>query len=1270
MALRASYIDIISSIIIIIFSTFVIFPEKGVCQRQYFRVKPRASEVIQGQTIDLQCQIANLAGAVQWSKDGFVLGYDPDIPGYPRYVMVIDSKNGIYNLRVSDAQLRDEGEYQCQVGPAPGNSPIRSQANLTVLVPPRRVEIRHRSNGSVLEVREAERISLTCYAHQSKPHSQLKWYRNRVELKEPVPYEVEQLRNNKLFTTSSSIILHTKLEDNDATYTCEAIHPTLRNSLIATVRISVLYPPGPPEIEGFQEDDIVQIGDTLTVACISRGGNPPAKLVWLRNDVQINKIFSTTGYETTNTHSFLVTAADNKATYRCEATNSVTLQPLESSVTLNVLFPPSQVSIKGPHEGKIGDNITLRCIAGPSNPESELSWIVDGLPVFSIAEATVTSMGSWFTTSNVSLTLSRQDPDTKTFSCVALNKILNEKVTQTANLTVIYPPGPPSVENHNRPIILGEIKQLTCVSFGGNPWATIRWFKGDTEVPAVTKLLPNGVASSLVIQAEASDNGAVYRCEASNLATIQPLVVSVTTKVIFPPADLNIEVLPNKPREYQIVTIECESGSSNPESNIQWWKNDKLINGGVVAISKGDYGGKITKSRLRFNVTSEDDGSIFVCQATNPKIHRSVHETITLEILYKPKFLIHSLKRFDVVEGEPAFINITAKGNPSSISYQWFHEGKLIVDPSAFAPWSTQTIHHQDIFARNSVLEITRVSRNHAGYYVCEATNSEGSTRIEVIINVLYQAFITKVSHVVLVNEEDDAQLECAANGNPLTEDTIRWTRSGFDMSRTQLVSRKGQTIFKVFNVSRKDAGTFHCLAYNGIGEEIEARALLVVKFKPVVHLTRQLLNVAVDQGNTARLVCVAESAPNVTFSWSLDNGVVIEGYLGNSKYTSQKAQLDETMWESVLFIKNVTDSDYGTYMCIAKNQLGVDNIMITLRRKGKPDPPENVRVLNATDDSINLGWIPGFNGGSAQEFRIRYHESNSPKYKFTQFLPESSVFVVIKGLKPQSEYRFEVVARNRFGESSYTDVIATTRTLDTSVLNTSKIMVSSTDEESKGYSSLLIIVGVISCLCLVFLNFVFVIFILKKRKRNQENQGNTTSERKTFEVYSPRKYQEKINGDTLYPVHCDNSEIKHDIKLKEVPNKRKNKEEQTEQGKAPSDNELPGDTGEDENRGSRETDKDCPDILKNPGLSSMGNCEAPKREYNKLFMNSGGLQRKDSSHEAVGTCNVLCPSAKTTKGNQVHAGKESTVQSRDLVMHTSSKPQKYIVGKVGVHVV
>ncbi|XP_076304757.1 uncharacterized protein LOC143222299 [Tachypleus tridentatus] len=129
------------------------------------------------------------------------------------------------------------------------------------------------------------------------------------------------------------------------------------------------------------------------------------------------------------------------------------------------------------------------------------------------------------------------------------------------------------------------------------------------------------------------------------------------------------------------------------------------------------------------------------------------------------------------------------------------------------------------------------------------------------------------------------------------------------------------------------------------------------------------------------------------------------------------------------------------------------------------------------------------------------------------------------------------------------------------------------------------------------------------------------------------------------------------------------NKEGQIEESKTPSSNEPHGDPAEDGNRASNETGEDCPDILKNPGLSNIVNCESPKREYNTIFMNSGSLQRTASS--TVGTCNVLYPaSTTTTKSSQVHAGKEYTVQSGDIALHTSSKPQKYVVGKVGVHVV
>lgn len=43
-------------------------------QQQYFRVQPRDVKVHEGGEAMLECEVANLAGQVQWTKDGFALG--------------------------------------------------------------------------------------------------------------------------------------------------------------------------------------------------------------------------------------------------------------------------------------------------------------------------------------------------------------------------------------------------------------------------------------------------------------------------------------------------------------------------------------------------------------------------------------------------------------------------------------------------------------------------------------------------------------------------------------------------------------------------------------------------------------------------------------------------------------------------------------------------------------------------------------------------------------------------------------------------------------------------------------------------------------------------------------------------------------------------------------------------------------------------------------------------------------------------------------------
>lgn len=61
------------------------------------------------------------------------IGFSAVIPGYPRYSVLGDRVQGVYNLKVSNASLEDDAEYQCQIGPAKFNNAIRANAKLTVI---------------------------------------------------------------------------------------------------------------------------------------------------------------------------------------------------------------------------------------------------------------------------------------------------------------------------------------------------------------------------------------------------------------------------------------------------------------------------------------------------------------------------------------------------------------------------------------------------------------------------------------------------------------------------------------------------------------------------------------------------------------------------------------------------------------------------------------------------------------------------------------------------------------------------------------------------------------------------------------------------------------------------------------------------------------------------------------------------------------------------------------------------------------------------------
>lgn len=89
--------------------------------------------VLEGSEAVLRCEVQNVGGQVQWTKDGFALGYSTVIPGFPRFSVLGDRNHGVYNLKISNVSIDDDAEFQCQVGPAKQHSAIRASSKLTVI---------------------------------------------------------------------------------------------------------------------------------------------------------------------------------------------------------------------------------------------------------------------------------------------------------------------------------------------------------------------------------------------------------------------------------------------------------------------------------------------------------------------------------------------------------------------------------------------------------------------------------------------------------------------------------------------------------------------------------------------------------------------------------------------------------------------------------------------------------------------------------------------------------------------------------------------------------------------------------------------------------------------------------------------------------------------------------------------------------------------------------------------------------------------------------
>ncbi|KAM8869116.1 nephrin isoform 2-T3 [Spinachia spinachia] len=982
----------------------------GTHAQQAFRSEPRNVTVRMGFTAVLRCEVLRASGTVQWGKDGLLLGPQRSLPGFLHYSMIGNPKRGQYHLQIEKATLEDEAFYTCQVGQSESSQAIVSSSVwLNVLIPPSKPYFEVDMERPWVAGRK---YVVTCIAPDAKPEAEITLYKDGVELTGTESFTMSGSKD-KLLNTHAKVTVTALSSDNGRQLACHANNRALFRHVETTMAMNVYFPPQRPVILGLERED-VKAGRTLVLECVSHGGNPLASLRWTKNKEVLSTTADVVEQKSRSVIRLKITPADNQAVVSCESDNLVSPSPLSVSHTINVLFEPAEVTLWGSSTAVEGQDLNLFCYASSSNPPVFIRWWL-GYKELNTTVVTVEEgdNGGMITTSNMTHTVSREEDGLK-LTCEAFNKGTQFSKTQSTTLNVYYPPQKVWLETPPQgvPLRSGTTVRLMCFSTGGNPTGTLTWFKNGKVVTNALKQMSfnRGGARELLLVLTASDNMAAYRCDSTNKA-MQTISAHTQLMVHFRALSMKISSRQEELRRGQMLTLECQAGSSNPKANVSWSLGGLRFQGAEQPPQSAQFGGVSVHSTLSLNLSSQLHNQRVICQSYSRVLEEATNTFFKLNVLYPPEFSPEQPVQIQVLEDNMATIPLLVSANPEGVCCEWWYRGKPVKEGNL-------QYHKSD---ENS-LEIKNVTRKNAGVYRVMCSNDEGVNEISIKLDVQYAPSVKAEKDPVVVNLGKTADLICVADANPIISGMFSWKWLGEEETEMGEETQEDESgLLTIHNVTRAHAGLYQCTANNDIASPATVDMQLVVQFKPELLKGAQWTKVASrgDGSSTAELVCRAEGIPRVDFSWE-KNGLLMD--FANPRYEERTVK-DGSFHTSTVRVLNVSASlDYAIFSCTARNSRGEDTLDIQLVSTNHPDPPSMFRQLDVSHDSVTLEWIPGFNGGLRQRFRVRYRWDRSTSFLYMDVFPPGAAFFTVTGLQPITTYNFSVNALNAMGESGYAD--------------------------------------------------------------------------------------------------------------------------------------------------------------------------------------------------------------------------------------------------------
>ncbi|XP_031463807.1 basement membrane-specific heparan sulfate proteoglycan core protein isoform X6 [Phasianus colchicus] len=831
------------------------------------RIESSSSTVSEGQTLDLNCVIANSAQAtVTWYKRGGSLPARHQVFGSRlRLLQVTAADSGEYVCRVSSGATTKEASVMVTIQPSGAGSYPSG------VTPPVRIE------SSSSSVSEGQTLDLDCIV-ASQGQATVTWYKRGGSL--PAKHQVSGTR----------LRIPQVSAGDSGEYVCRVTTGgvTHETSLIVTIQTGAgsSYAVGvTPPVRIETSSASVTEGQTLDLNCMVAGQGHP-QVTWYRRGGALPPNSQVSG---THLRLAQVSVADS-GEYVCRVTLGTATQ--EASVIVTV--PSSAGTYYSPGASQPvhiessssaiaeGQTLDLNCVVAGSGPTT-VTWYKRG--------------GSLPAGHQVSGTRLRIPQVSAADSGEYVCRVTTGGVTQETSLVVTIDDDagpshsssvtpPIRIESSASSVTEGQTLDLDCV-VAGQGQATFTWYKRGGSLPAKHQMSGSRLRLS---QLSVADSGE-YVCRADLGSTSHEATVIVTvTSRDSSSYRLQSPIISIDPHSMAVApgedaTFKCRIHDGARPINITWrmgpgqplQDNVKIsANGSVISITGahvGNQGAYHCVASNRFGVASS---------------------VVNLLVQGAPTVSVMPPGPVTVKEGKSLSLECLGRGEPRPL-VRWSRLG------------SRQKVEHQTLLHMDSqaVLQFSPAKPEHAGTYICTAQSALGSAqaRIDVSVETAQRhpgAPRVTAPPTITVVAGDTATLHCSATGEP--EPRIEWSKLRAPLPWQHRVVNGTLVIPRV---AQQDSGQYICNASSPAGFT-EVFVTLDVETPP--YATSLPEDSAVRAGDTVQLQCLAHGTPPLLYTWDKLNSSL-------SPRAVPRAGL--------LRISPVLPADAGTYRCMVSNRVG-----------------------------------------------------------------------------------------------------------------------------------------------------------------------------------------------------------------------------------------------------------------------------------------------------------------------------------------------------------